>query len=127
MTATKELRAALKALLSALRQCDFELHAEGAAKALKGTDRALRAYLLSNELWGGAGSLADQANGPVRRALVDLGLAQIAAGCGSRAELWTEATAREVHGWRAALKLLYDAKQKSSRRRGAKVHRLTNG
>jgi len=57
--------------------------------ALAGSDECLRKFLASDELWGGAGSIADQAGSSPSRddskraieaALVSLGETQIAAG-----------------------------------------------
>ena len=65
--------------------------------ALIGDDDALRSFVISNELWGGAGSIADQALGPARgtrrpleRLLAELGREQMACGYTNlRTEMWT--------------------------------------
>jgi hypothetical protein len=65
--------------------------------ALAGDDDVLRSFITSNELWGGAGSIADQALGPARetrrpveRLLAQLGHEQIACGyTNPRTEMWT--------------------------------------
>jgi hypothetical protein len=68
--------------------------------ACSGSQADLEAFLKSNELWGGAGSIADQAGvslpRPARRAieaaLIKLGEAQIAANVvNSRTAMWVEA------------------------------------
>ena len=73
-----------------LLDCHGEIAlADRVAKALSGTESELAALLTSNSLWGGAGSVADeagmkrdrsQARGDVEAALIRLGEAQIAAG-----------------------------------------------
>ena len=65
--------------------------------ALAGDDPALTSFLTSNELWGGAGSIADQAVGPARdtrrpleRLLAELGREQMRLGITNpRTETWT--------------------------------------
>jgi hypothetical protein len=69
--------------------------------ALMGTERDFVAFLVSNELWGGAGSIADQAGlqggrGDSRRAieaaLIELGEEQIRQGIVNvRTQMWTDA------------------------------------
>jgi hypothetical protein len=63
----------------------------------------MRAFLTSNELWGGSGSIADQsgvsspapARAQIEEALIQLGEAQIAAGVvNSRTNMWIEAFKR---------------------------------
>ena len=57
-------------------------------QAIEGPDEGLGAYLVSNELWGGSGSVADQAGitgsestrRSIEKRLVELGEMQIAAG-----------------------------------------------
>lgn len=65
-----------------------------------GDDEKLDAFLVSNELWGGAGSIADQAGmsraresrRPIEGALIRLGLAQVQAGrVNPRTSMWIEA------------------------------------
>ena len=62
-------------------------------------DERLDAFLLSNELWGGAGSIADQAGmtrgresrRPIEGALIRLGQAQMSAGqVNPRTPMWVE-------------------------------------
>ena len=68
--------------------------------ALSGSEEDLRAFLVSNELWGGAGSIADQAlvelGRPVRReaeaVLADIGEMQTDIGIANvRTQMWTSA------------------------------------
>jgi hypothetical protein len=68
------------------------------AAAVDFTEAALNAFLTSNELWGGSGSVADQAGQRpdraddrrrIEAALVRLGIEQIRAGIVNvRAEMW---------------------------------------
>ncbi len=56
-----ELRAQLSELKELLRNGgEYDL-VEQIGEALGGSDDVLSTYLVSNELWGGAGSIADQA------------------------------------------------------------------
>ena len=87
------------------------LHAHGESDlagevraALEGSDEHLRVYLVSNDLWGGPGSIADQAGmrGPrddhsraIEGALAELGEEQI------RAEVTNIRTANWVHAFRS--------------------------
>jgi hypothetical protein len=65
--------------------------------ALSGDDAALVAFLTSNTLWGGAGSIADEACGesretrrPVEQLLAMLGREQLRLGYANpRTEMWT--------------------------------------
>lgn len=68
--------------------------------ALDGPEQDLRAFLMSNELWGGAGSIADQAGvgqgrdvrRPIEEALFKLGLAQMQRGVVNvRTAMWVHA------------------------------------
>ena len=67
--------------------------------ALTGDDAAVVAFLTSNTLWGGAGSIADQAGGitreaqrPVEQLLAALGREQLRIGhTNTRTEKWTSA------------------------------------
>src|SRR4051794_1200076 len=92
------LRDQLQHLATALRAGGESLLADRAEKAVAGSDKELEAFLLSNDLWGGAGSVADQAGGggartPHRRdieaALVALGKEQLSAGkVNERTQTW---------------------------------------
>ncbi len=55
------LREQLVELQKLLRRAGDDFCANQIEDALAGSDDALRVYLVSNELWGGAGSIADQA------------------------------------------------------------------
>ena len=57
----KEIRDKLKQLLILLREGDENCQASQIEDALAGSDEDLESYITSNELWGGAGSVADQA------------------------------------------------------------------
>ena len=74
--------------------------AEVVRRALEAPDSELRAFLVSNDLWGGAGSIADQAcacqgRGARRQfesVLVRLGVEQIRQGLtNARTQLWVDA------------------------------------
>jgi hypothetical protein len=80
------VRIELKNLETALRDAGELRLAFAAANACEGTDEELYAYLLSNDLWGGSGSVADQAGigtdrghkrKAIEAALISLGNAQI--------------------------------------------------
>ena len=70
-------------------------------EAATGSDEQLVAYLKSNELWGGSGSIADQAGlsaktehtrRSIEKRLVELGDMQVAAGIlNPRTSMWAEA------------------------------------
>ena len=57
----KEIRDTLKQLLDLLRCGNENYQANQIEDALAGTNEELKSYITSNELWGGAGSVADQA------------------------------------------------------------------
>ena len=69
--------------------------------ALEGSEQDLRAFLVSNELWGGAGSIADEAGvsqsrddarREIEAALVRLGLEQMRQDVvNARTRMWVEA------------------------------------
>ena len=95
------LRAHLLDLAAALDAGGETARAQRARSAADGTEPELLTFLTSNELWGGAGSIADQAGGggdrsPQRKAieavLVALGKEQIRVGTvNSRIEMWVSA------------------------------------
>ena len=100
MDKTIELRLHLQHLVAALKESGDMEHWGQVQRALDGSDEAVEAFLISNELWGGAGSIADQAGvdrgRDVRRsieaALTRLGEAQISFRLvNPRTELWTGA------------------------------------
>jgi len=92
--------------MEALRQTGDSALAERVGVALAGSDADVEAFLVSNELWGGAGSIADQAGTGAHRsgirrtveaALIELGDLQIQSGkVNRRTVMWVE-TFRE---WR---------------------------
>ena len=55
-----DFRDKLSELMRLLRETGDDHSANQIEGALVGSDESLRAYLVSNELWGGAGSIADQ-------------------------------------------------------------------
>jgi hypothetical protein len=77
----------------------YEASSNALAIALLGDDRKMWDYLISNQLWGGAGSVADQAllKIPVARAQLDtlmirLGREQMSLGrVNARTEMWVSA------------------------------------
>lgn len=83
------LRKLLARLADALGQCGDNDYVAVVTSALSSSDESLVAFLTSNELWGGSGSIADQAgltlgrkNGRrmVEQALIELGGEQIRVG-----------------------------------------------
>jgi hypothetical protein len=95
----KEIRDKLNQLLTLLREGDENYQANQIEHALAGSDEDLESYVISNELWGGAGSVADQAlveDRPNRRkveaVLANLGEIQMKQGMVNvRTEMWTSA------------------------------------
>lgn len=93
------LRPELEALERVLEQHGEPRLAQLVREAIDGSDQDLWNFLLSNELWGGSGSIADQAGCSqgrhVRRsieaALVRLGREQIRLGVVNvRTEMWVD-------------------------------------
>ena len=88
----------LAKVLSESGEYDYAYAAEAAAT---GSDENLCAFLASNDLWGGAGSIADQAGlknnnadqrQQIEQALVQLGTAQIQHGLVNvRTAMWVQA------------------------------------
>ena len=83
------MRRQLEAVRDVLVTAGDEYLAGLVSEALAGSDDSVREFLVSNELWGGPGSVADQAGmtglrddsrRAIEAALVDLGMAQIRAG-----------------------------------------------
>jgi hypothetical protein len=93
------IRDKLKELRDLLSTKGEHSYAKEIDRALAGTVAALTAFLTSNELWGGSGSIADQALGDTResrreveRTLAELGDLQLKAGIVNvRTEMWTSA------------------------------------
>jgi hypothetical protein len=69
MAEMEEIRSKLNKLLVLLRNENKPKLAAEIEEALLGTDEDVKAYVTSNELWGGSGSVADQALGAPRREL----------------------------------------------------------
>jgi hypothetical protein len=97
MEALRQHLATLEAVLS---QHGEMRDAELVRRALTGSVEELRAFLSSNELWGGAGSIADQAGidqgsrarNAIEAALVRLGAEQMRQGLVNvRTEMWVDA------------------------------------
>ena len=88
-------------MVEVLTECGEHSLAARANAAASGTDQELNDFLVSNGLWGGAGSIADQAcmSGPrstgrreTERALIELGNAQIRSGLVNvRTASWVQA------------------------------------
>jgi len=95
----KEIRDKLNQLLALLREGDENYQARQIEDALAGSDEELRSYVTSNELWGGAGSVADQAlvenrssRKKVEAVLAKLGEIQMRKGIVNvRTEMWMSA------------------------------------
>ena len=81
----RQLLAALKDVLIQSNEARFVEYVDG---ALAESDEGLETFLVSNELWGGPGSIADEAGmdlgregrRPIEAALVRLGKAQVQGG-----------------------------------------------
>jgi hypothetical protein len=94
-----KIKEKLKQLQDLLRSGQENYQANQIENALSGSDDDLTAYITSNELWGGAGSVADQAllDDPKKRKqleaiLIKLGKLQIKKGVVNvRTEMWTSA------------------------------------
>jgi hypothetical protein len=99
------MRQQLEALEMVLAQHGERRAAEKIRRALAGADSDLRTFLVSNELWGGSGSIADQAGidhtginpgresrRAIEAALIALGLEQMRQGLVNvRTEMWVAA------------------------------------
>ena len=93
----ERVRQLLKRLRNMLEQSGEHHFVNDIDAALAADDTVLWSFLTSNELWGGAGSIADQGCGPIRETrqpleqlLAELGREQIALGrTNSRTQTWT--------------------------------------
>jgi hypothetical protein len=96
---TALLRNHLQQLLQVLQSGGESVFSSFVSSACDGSDAELLAFLRSNELWGGSGSIADQAGievpefrREIEAALVCLGDAQVAANVlNSRTTMWVGA------------------------------------
>lgn len=87
----------VKQLREMLTSAEQHAYTEEIDAALAGDGAALAAFLTSNTLWGGAGSIADEACGcsretrrPVEQLLATLGREQLRLGYANpRTEMWT--------------------------------------
>ena len=93
------LRKALENLKAVLSQSGENEFSELIGGALDGSDEGFDAFLKSNELWGGSGSIADQAGTgqaretrkPIELALIMLGERQLQAGIvNQRTAMWVD-------------------------------------
>ena len=92
------MREELREIRDLLSSADEHSSAAVVSLALDATDAGLEKFLVSNELWGGSGSIADQClidQPDLRRqlesALIKLGRAQVRAGLTNpRTLMWTE-------------------------------------
>ena len=96
-----QIKLLLASLADELRRCDEPRFAEGVEAAVSGSNEQRSEYLKSNELWGGSGSIADQAGLRAERGsnrkrlelvLRDLGPEQIRQGIvNPRTSMWVGA------------------------------------
>jgi len=90
-------RSALRKLADALEQTGEPRFANTVREYTNGDDAALTAFLISNDLWGGAGSIADQAGMKgrearrvIEQAMIELGELQSKGGLiNVRTTMWT--------------------------------------
>ena len=94
------LRKKLNQLKQILTECGESDLIHRVLPPIDSSDMEIQTFLISNELWGGAGSIADQAGieggreqrRSIEKALIELGKAQIQAGLtNTRTQLWVEA------------------------------------
>jgi len=95
------MREHLTSIVRLLRENGEPARAVMLEDAIEGTDEQLGAFLTSNELWGGSGSVADcalvgrdrsEARRAVERVLIRLGNEQLRAGTvNPRIAMWVEA------------------------------------
>jgi hypothetical protein len=101
MNDLQRLTKCLDKLRMVLEENGEEDAARNVRRALAGTEREFAAFLASNRLWGGAGSIADQAGlqggrtdstRAIESALIGLGEEQIRQGIVNvRTQMWTDA------------------------------------
>lgn len=93
------MRKELEALRDALAVHGEPLLADSVQAALDGDESELDTFMVSNDLWGGSGSIADQAGLPrsegrraIEAALINLGEQQTRRGVANvRTEQWVDA------------------------------------
>ena len=104
-----DFRDKLSELMRLLRETGDDQSANQVEEALSGSDESLRAYLVSKELWGGAGSIADQGglNGSdefmsqIKALMIHIGRMQMSMNMiNVRTEMWVDA----FEHWRKNLK-----------------------
>ena len=96
----ESLKEKLEILQQVLLQCGEEDLARDLDRAFSGSKQEFQSFLVSNELWGGSGSIADQAGikqgrhirRRIEQELINLGTEQIEHGIvNSRTEMWVSA------------------------------------
>jgi hypothetical protein len=104
MVLDPEIGETLSQVYELLRAEGDRINAQTVKRALDGPTEGLAAFLVSNELWGGSGSIGDYSilNSPRRREfdqlLIKLGRLQLAIGhTNVRTEMWVQA----FEHWRA--------------------------
>ena len=96
------MRKHLQELVELLHKCGEQSGAQRVTTALAGTEADFQEFLTSNTLWGGAGSIADQAGDSsgarsearrdIEQVLVRLGREQIRSGhVNERTAMWVDA------------------------------------
>ena len=86
------IRQKLIQIMDILRKAEIHSGANMIEDALSRSDEELKPFLVSNELWGGSGSIADQASKEVAEILVQLGEIQIKMDVVNvRTQMWTDA------------------------------------
>ena len=97
------MRQLVESLEQVLKKCGEAHYAQMVHDALEGREDDLQAFLVSDELWGGPGSIADQAGvrqgrdvrRPIEAALITLGIQQIRLGVANeRTQMWVDAMAK---------------------------------
>jgi hypothetical protein len=98
MTDMDKYRSALQKLAEAMEQAEEHRFAAMIREQSDQEDRACVAFLVSNELWGGAGSIADQAGMKgratrrgIEQVMIELGELQLKDGVTNpRTKVWTD-------------------------------------
>ena len=105
MSETRALRGRLAELAAVLEESGEDTMASAANRAVRGSDAELVSFLISNDLWGGAGSVGDQAGvrgtrdrtgRQIEKVLVQLGEEQLRANVANpRTAMWVDV----FQGW----------------------------